>query len=64
MTVTYQHREMGPSYDRRDVWFVDEGDAWKVMCMDCGIRVGTVNAGNEDGAYELAVRHDRILHDD
>jgi hypothetical protein len=46
-----------------EVWLVDEGDVWKVWCMDCGIRLGTVNEGNERGAIRLTEQHERALHE-
>ena len=44
------------------VWITDEGDVWKVHCMDCGIRLGTVNTGNESGAMELTRKHNEVIH--
>ncbi len=44
------------------LWLVDEGDVWRIICMDCGARLGTVNAGNVEGACRLRNRHDQALH--
>lgn len=46
----------------RTVWLADEGDVWKIHCMDCAVRIGTVNAGNTEGAIKLTDRHDEALH--
>lgn len=45
-----------------DVWMVDEGDVWSIHCMDCGTRIGTVNAGNESGSASLTIKHRKTLH--
>lgn len=43
----------------QEVWIVDEEEVWRVWCADCGIRLGTVNAGNEDGAARFTYDHRR-----
>lgn len=54
-------KEIGHSI-MREVWLVDEGDVWRIWCMDCGTRIGTVNADNVSGASRLKNDHDKILH--
>lgn len=44
------------------IWLIDEGDVWRIMCMDCGVRLGTVNADNVEGARRLRRKHDEVLH--
>ena len=61
----YQHRQVKRwegSMFWEDVWFLDEGDVWLVQCMDCGIRIGTVNNGNEQGARRLTEDHNGRMH--
>lgn len=62
-----QRREFRRSYEGvntppYEVWIVDDGDVWTVHCMDCGTRLGTVNAGNEDGTIRLTEDHRKRLH--
>lgn len=45
-----------------EVWLVVDDDLWYVHCMDCGTRIGTVNAGNESGALRLDAKHQDVLH--
>lgn len=45
-----------------DVWLVVDDDVWLIHCMDCGTRLGTVNAGNEYGAVSLTKVHRGTLH--
>ena len=62
---TFEKRDVPhPVFRPKTIWFVDDGDQWKVMCMDCGIRLGTVNAGNEEGAVHLTSGHDERMHRD
>ena len=44
------------------VWMVQADDVWTVHCMDCGFRLGTVNAGNERGALRLHEDHEYGSH--
>lgn len=44
------------------VWMIKADDVWTVHCMDCGFRLGTVNAGNERGARLLHGDHVRAFH--
>jgi len=53
-------------YGTRDLWIVDEGDAWEVWCVDCGYRLGTTTNpriyGREEDALRLVRSHDKGMH--
>ncbi len=43
-------------------WAIDDDDVMEVHCMDCGTRIGTVNAGDGGAAVRLTDKHNQILH--
>lgn len=45
-----------------ETWLIKDDDVWSVHCMDCGIKLGVVNAGNERDAVYLTDRHQRDFH--
>lgn len=56
--ITLYEHQLRPD----EVWLVEDDDLWYVRCMDCGTRIGTVNAGNERGAVRLTQQHNKTLH--
>lgn len=45
-----------------ELWLVQDDDVWYVWCMDCGIKLGSVDAGDEADAYRCSRNHRNRMH--